>query len=151
VLSFHRRVFDFDHWANLVALDTVEPVLDRVPKACRRLNHILGASETKPFEELLSLHDPRVTSSTVEGKASLETAPSVERFLVRFCLKPAFYISERLWRNDAFASALRRQTDRRFESTLHDRKGVVDPLTVKAGGAMLPNIQSVTMSAAHIA
>jgi len=44
VLSLHRRLFAFDHWANLVVLDAVEPVVDRVPKALDRLNHILGAS-----------------------------------------------------------------------------------------------------------
>lgn len=44
MLSLHRRLFAFDHWANLVVLDAVEPVVDRVPKALDRLNHILGAS-----------------------------------------------------------------------------------------------------------
>lgn len=44
MLTHHRRLFAFDHWANRVALDAVEPVLDRVPTALVRLNHILGAS-----------------------------------------------------------------------------------------------------------
>lgn len=44
VLSLHRRLLAFDHWANLVALDAVAPAADRVPKAVERLNHILGAS-----------------------------------------------------------------------------------------------------------
>lgn len=58
VIAHHRRLFAFDYWANLTALDAVEPVRDRVPKAIARLNHILGASrvwlsrvsgETAPF------------------------------------------------------------------------------------------------------
>jgi len=44
VLSHHRRLFAFDHWANLVALDAVALVAGRVPRAIERLNHILGAS-----------------------------------------------------------------------------------------------------------
>lgn len=44
MFSFHRRLFDFDHWANGVVLDAVEPVSASVPKAIDRLNHILGAS-----------------------------------------------------------------------------------------------------------
>ena len=44
MLRFHRRLFAFDHWANLVVLDAMEPAVDRVPKALDRLNHILGAS-----------------------------------------------------------------------------------------------------------
>ncbi len=44
MLSFHRRLFAFDHWANLAVLDAIEPALDRVPGALGRLNHVLGAS-----------------------------------------------------------------------------------------------------------
>jgi uncharacterized damage-inducible protein DinB len=43
MLSYHRRMFAFDHWANLVSLGAVEPVVDRVPKSLAWLNHILGA------------------------------------------------------------------------------------------------------------
>ena len=44
MLRLHRRLFAFDHWANLVVLDALEPAVDRVPKALDRLNHIVGAS-----------------------------------------------------------------------------------------------------------
>ena len=43
MLSHHRRMFAFDHWANVVSLEAVEPVVDRVPKSLAWLNHILGA------------------------------------------------------------------------------------------------------------
>ena len=33
----------FDHWANVVSLDAVGPVVERVPKSLAWLNHILGA------------------------------------------------------------------------------------------------------------
>ena len=44
VVEHHRRLFAFDYWANVTALDAVEPVHERVPTAIARLNHILGAS-----------------------------------------------------------------------------------------------------------
>jgi uncharacterized damage-inducible protein DinB len=44
MLSSHRRLFAFDHWANLAALDAVAPVADHVPRSVAWLNHILGAS-----------------------------------------------------------------------------------------------------------
>jgi uncharacterized damage-inducible protein DinB len=43
MLSYHRRMFVFDHWCNMVSLDAVAPVADRVPRALAWLNHILGA------------------------------------------------------------------------------------------------------------
>ena len=43
MLAYHRRMLAFDHWANVVSLDAVEPVADRVPKSLAWLNHILGA------------------------------------------------------------------------------------------------------------
>jgi len=43
MLSYHRRMFAFDHWANTVSLDAVEPVAERVPASMAWLNHILGA------------------------------------------------------------------------------------------------------------
>jgi uncharacterized damage-inducible protein DinB len=39
----HRRMFAFDHWANTVSLDAVEPVAEQVPASMAWLNHILGA------------------------------------------------------------------------------------------------------------
>lgn len=44
MLSYHRRLFAFDHWANLVSLDAVAPVAPQVPKSLAWLNHIVGAS-----------------------------------------------------------------------------------------------------------
>jgi uncharacterized damage-inducible protein DinB len=43
MLSYHRRMFAFDHWANMVSLDAVSPHADRVPKSLAWLNHVLGA------------------------------------------------------------------------------------------------------------
>ncbi len=43
MLSYHRRLFAFDHWACLVSLGAVAPVADRVPRSMAWLNHILGA------------------------------------------------------------------------------------------------------------
>jgi uncharacterized damage-inducible protein DinB len=43
MLAYHRRMFLFDHWANMVSLGTVAPVADRVPQALAWLNHVLGA------------------------------------------------------------------------------------------------------------
>ncbi len=43
MLSYHRRLFAFDHWANLASLDAAAPVADRVPRSMAWLNHILGA------------------------------------------------------------------------------------------------------------
>jgi uncharacterized damage-inducible protein DinB len=43
MLSYHRRMFAFDHWANMVSLDAVSPHADRVPKSLGWLNHVLGA------------------------------------------------------------------------------------------------------------
>jgi len=44
MVRLHRRLFAFDHWANLVVLDAIEPAVALVPQALGRLNHILGAS-----------------------------------------------------------------------------------------------------------
>ncbi len=43
MLAYHRRLFGFDHWANLAVLDTVAPVAERVPRSLAWLNHIVGA------------------------------------------------------------------------------------------------------------
>ena len=43
MLSYHRRLFAFDHWANLVSLEAAAPVADRVPRSLAWLNHIIGA------------------------------------------------------------------------------------------------------------
>jgi uncharacterized damage-inducible protein DinB len=43
MIVYHRRMLAFDHWANVVSLDAVEPVADLVPKSLAWLNHILGA------------------------------------------------------------------------------------------------------------
>ena len=43
MLSYHRRMFVFDHWANLTSLDAVAPHAERVPRSLAWLNHILGA------------------------------------------------------------------------------------------------------------
>ena len=43
MLTHHRRMFAFDHWANLAALDAVAPHAEQVPKSLAWLNHILGA------------------------------------------------------------------------------------------------------------
>jgi len=43
MLAYHRRMLTFDHWANTVSLDAVEPVAERVPRSLAWLNHILGA------------------------------------------------------------------------------------------------------------
>ena len=43
MLAYHRRMFVFDHWANLASLGAVAPVADRVPRSLAWLNHILGA------------------------------------------------------------------------------------------------------------
>ncbi|MGE0462372.1 MAG: DinB family protein [Vicinamibacterales bacterium] len=43
MLAYHRRMLAFDHWANTVSLDAVEPVAERVPRSLAWLNHILGA------------------------------------------------------------------------------------------------------------
>ncbi len=42
-LDYHRRLFAFDHWANLASFDAVEPVAGRLPRSLAWLNHILGA------------------------------------------------------------------------------------------------------------
>ena len=44
MLAYHRRMFAFDRWANLVSLDAVAPVADTVPRSLAWLNHIAGAS-----------------------------------------------------------------------------------------------------------
>ena len=43
MLSYHRRMFVFDHWCNTVSLDAVAPHADRVPRSLAWLNHVLGA------------------------------------------------------------------------------------------------------------
>lgn len=43
MISHHRRMFAFDHWANIVSLEAVAPHTERVPKSLAWLNHILGA------------------------------------------------------------------------------------------------------------
>lgn len=43
MLDHHRRMLNFDHWANLIVLDAVAPVAERVPRSVAWLNHILGA------------------------------------------------------------------------------------------------------------
>lgn len=43
MLSHHRRMFRFDHWANTVSLQAVLPDAERLPKSVAWLNHILGA------------------------------------------------------------------------------------------------------------
>ena len=43
MLRYHRRMFAFDHWANNVSLDAVEPVAQQAPASMAWLNHILGA------------------------------------------------------------------------------------------------------------
>jgi uncharacterized damage-inducible protein DinB len=43
MIAYHRRMLAFDHWANIVSLDAVEPVVGRVPKSLAWLNHVLGA------------------------------------------------------------------------------------------------------------
>ena len=43
MLSYHRRMFAFDHWANLASLDAVAPHAERLPRSLAWLNHILGA------------------------------------------------------------------------------------------------------------
>ena len=43
MISYHRRMFVFDHWANTASLVAVAPVADRVPRSLAWLNHILGA------------------------------------------------------------------------------------------------------------
>jgi uncharacterized damage-inducible protein DinB len=43
MLAYHRRMFAFDHWANNVSLDAVEPVAQKAPASMAWLNHILGA------------------------------------------------------------------------------------------------------------
>ena len=43
MLSYHRRMFAFDHWANTVSLDAVAPVAQQAPASMAWLNHILGA------------------------------------------------------------------------------------------------------------
>lgn len=44
MISYHRRMFLFDDWANGVSLEAVAPVADRVPRSLGWLNHILGAN-----------------------------------------------------------------------------------------------------------
>jgi len=43
MLSHHRRMLEFDHWASLVSLDAVAPAADRLPRSVSWLNHIVGA------------------------------------------------------------------------------------------------------------
>ena len=43
MMTCHRRMFTFDHWANLVSLHAVMPAADRVPQSVTWLNHIVGA------------------------------------------------------------------------------------------------------------
>lgn len=43
MLSYHRRLFAFDAWANLVSLEAVAQVAGQVPKSLAWLNHIVGA------------------------------------------------------------------------------------------------------------
>jgi uncharacterized damage-inducible protein DinB len=43
MVSYHRRLFAFDHWANQASLDAVTPHAERVPRSLAWLNHILGA------------------------------------------------------------------------------------------------------------
>jgi uncharacterized damage-inducible protein DinB len=43
MLSYHHRMFVFDHWATMAALDAVVPAAARVPRSLAWLNHILGA------------------------------------------------------------------------------------------------------------
>jgi len=42
MLNYHRRMFAFDHWANLVSLGAVAPAAEHVPKSVAWLNHVLG-------------------------------------------------------------------------------------------------------------
>jgi hypothetical protein len=48
MLSYHRRMFVFDHWANMVPLDAVAPVADRVPRSRAWLNADLRAAGLTP-------------------------------------------------------------------------------------------------------
>lgn len=43
MLAYHRRLFAFDHWANLTSLAALAPAADRAPRSVAWLNHILGA------------------------------------------------------------------------------------------------------------
>jgi uncharacterized damage-inducible protein DinB len=43
MLAYHRRMFAFDHWANLVSLNATTPHAAQLPRALAWLNHILGA------------------------------------------------------------------------------------------------------------
>ena len=43
MLSYHRRMFVFDHWANMASLEAVAAGAERVPRSVAWLNHILGA------------------------------------------------------------------------------------------------------------
>ena len=43
MLSYHQRMFTFDHWATMASLDAVAAHAERVPRSLAWLNHILGA------------------------------------------------------------------------------------------------------------
>jgi uncharacterized damage-inducible protein DinB len=43
MVAYHRRLFRFDHWANLAALEAVIPIADRVPRSVAWLAHIAAA------------------------------------------------------------------------------------------------------------
>lgn len=43
MLSYHQRMFAFDHWCNLVSLEAVAPHVDSIPRSLAWLNHVLGA------------------------------------------------------------------------------------------------------------
>ena len=43
MISYHRRMFAFDHWANRTSLAAVAPHVHALPRSLAWLNHILGA------------------------------------------------------------------------------------------------------------
>ena len=43
MIAYHRRLLDFDHWANLETLSAVSAIVGRVPRSVAWLAHIMAA------------------------------------------------------------------------------------------------------------
>jgi len=43
MIAYHRRLLDFDHWANLETLSALAPVADRAPRSVAWLAHVMAA------------------------------------------------------------------------------------------------------------
>jgi uncharacterized damage-inducible protein DinB len=111
MLTHHRRMFAFDHWANMVSLDAVAPVAERVPRSLAWLNHVLGAK--------------RIWLARVTGTE----AP----FGVNPTFSPAELAGQFALARDGWSAFLNTRTDADLDGVIHYRNLKGDPLSSALG------------------